>query len=106
MQTIVHLSIVHLSSTIATDLAPLAAMLFDSSIGDLASKIKNVSSEITKIVVPLGVLGVVLWGIAQVAAPVLPEWAQTMKGYFQRACVALVVVSLSTAIIEGIASIK
>lgn len=66
---------------------------------DLAGMITKVSDQMGKVMTAVGILGVLLWAIAQLAAPLLPDWAQGLRGYFQKAMVALVVAGFAGTIV-------
>ena len=48
--------------------------------GGITSAITTLQSELLTIVVPIAVVSVILWFVANALAPVLPEWAQSMRG--------------------------
>src|SRR5581483_1140595 len=52
--------------------------------GGITSAITTLQSELLTIVVPIAVVSVILWFVANALAPVLPEWAQSMRGHFQK----------------------
>lgn len=51
----------------------------------LNAMITNLNAQLQPMVVPLAVFGLLLWGIAFLVTPLLPEWSQEMRGYFKKA---------------------
>ncbi len=51
----------------------------------LQTMITNLNAQLQPMMVPLAVFGLLLWGIAFLVTPLLPEWSQEMRGYFKKA---------------------
>ncbi len=62
--------------------------------------ITNLQTSVGKVMLGVGILGILLWAIAQLAAPLLPDWAQGIRGYFQKAMVALVVSGFASTLVN------
>src|SRR3712207_2814095 len=56
------------------------------------------------LVVPLAILGIVLWGIAFLVTPILPDWASGMRGYFQKAMLIVGFIGFVPGIIAALAA--
>jgi hypothetical protein len=61
----------------------------------------DLQTQLLTLVVPVAVIGVILWFIAGALQPILPEWAQTMRGYFQRLCLMVAVAGGATTIVTA-----
>ncbi len=72
---------------------------------EILTAINSFRDNLMQFVVPAGIIGLVLWGLAQLLAPIIPDWAQSMKGYFQRACIVLVVISFAATLVNGLYSL-
>jgi hypothetical protein len=55
----------------------------------IATMLSTFTAQVQPLAVPLAVFGGVLWGLAILATPLLPEWSGTMRGYFQKALLAV-----------------
>jgi hypothetical protein len=55
----------------------------------IATMLSAFTAQVQPLAVPLAIFGGVLWGLAILAMPLLPEWAGTMRGYFQKALLAV-----------------
>ena len=60
--------------------------------GGITTAITTLQSELLTIVVPIAVISVILWFVANALAPVLPEWAQGMRGHFQKVMLGVMLV--------------
>src|SRR5215210_2586522 len=69
--------------------------------GGITTAITTLQSELLTIVVPIAVVSVILWFIANALAPVLPEWAQGMRGHFQKVMIGVMLVGGATTIITA-----
>lgn len=67
----------------------------------LQAAIETLRTALEGMVVPLAVVGMLLWGIAFLVVPILPEWASGMKGYFKTALLVLGFLGFAPAIIEA-----
>ncbi len=66
---------------------------------DLKGIIDKLTAQLTLVMTAVGLLGVLLWAIAQVISPMIPDWAQSIKGYFQKAMVALIVAGFASGLV-------
>ena len=71
----------------------------------ITNLLTTLQTQLLTLVIPVAVVGTVLWFIAGALQPLLPEWAQSMRGYFQRLCLMVMVVGGATTIITGLYSI-
>ena len=69
--------------------------------GGISTAITSLQTSLLTIVVPIAVISVILWFIANALAPVLPEWAQGMRGHFQRVMLGVMLVGGATTIITA-----
>ena len=69
--------------------------------GGITTAITTLQSELLTIVVPIAVISVILWFVANALAPILPEWAQGMRGHFQRVMLGVMLVGVATTIITA-----
>lgn len=67
----------------------------------LQAAIENLRTSLEGMVVPLAIVGMLLWGIAFLVVPILPEWASGLKGYFKTALLVLGFLGFAPAIIEA-----
>ncbi len=65
----------------------------------------TLQSNLLTLVVPVAVVGVVLWFIANALTPILPDWAQGLRGYFQKLMLGVAVVGFATTLITGLYSL-
>jgi hypothetical protein len=73
--------------------------------GAITNLLTTLQTQLLTLVIPVAVVGTVLWFIAGALQPLLPEWAQSMRGYFQRLCLMVMVVGGATTIVTGLYSI-
>jgi hypothetical protein len=69
--------------------------------GGISSAITTLQSELLTVVVPIAVVSVILWFVANALAPVLPEWAQSVRGHFQKVMLGVMLVGGATTIITA-----
>ena len=67
--------------------------------GGITNAITTLQAQLLTIVVPIAVISVILWFIANALAPILPEWAQGMRGHFQKVMLGVMLVGGATTII-------
>jgi hypothetical protein len=67
----------------------------------IKTAIKSLQSQLLTVVVPVAVISVILWFIANALAPILPEWAQTVRGHFQKVMLGVMLVGGATTIITA-----
>jgi hypothetical protein len=70
----------------------------------LNTMITSLTTQMQALVVPLGILGLVLWGIAILVTPLLPEWASGMRGYFRTAMLVVGFIGFVPGIIAALAA--
>jgi hypothetical protein len=62
----------------------------------------NLQASLLTLVIPIAVVGFILWGLATLLTPIIPDWAQGMRGYFQKSMLVVAflgfVVSFITAL--------
>lgn len=51
----------------------------------LQTMITELTTQMQAFIGPLAIFGLLLWAIAFLVVPILPEWSQEMKGYFKKA---------------------
>ncbi|MBP1466731.1 hypothetical protein EYB53_013525 [Candidatus Chloroploca sp. M-50] len=57
--------------------------------GEINTIFTSLQTNLLTLVIPIGVVGFVLWGLALLLTPIIPDWGQTMRGYFQRAMLTI-----------------
>jgi hypothetical protein len=67
----------------------------------IATAITSLQSQLLTVVVPVAVISVILWFIANALAPILPEWAQNVRGHFQKVMLGVMLVGGATTIITA-----
>ena len=66
--------------------------------------IQSLNTQLNALVVPLAILGMVLWGIAFLVTPILPDWASGMRGYFQKAMLIVGFIGFVPGIVAALAA--
>jgi hypothetical protein len=64
----------------------------------------QLQASLLTLVIPIGVVGFILWGLATLLTPVIPDWAQTMRGYFQKAMLTVAFLGFATAFVTALYS--
>jgi hypothetical protein len=67
----------------------------------ITTAITSLQSQLLTVVVPVAVISVILWFIANALAPILPEWAQSVRGHFQKVMLGVMLVGGATTIITA-----
>ncbi len=67
---------------------------------DLAAIITKLTTQLKGVMMGIGVLGFLLWSIAHLAAPAIPEWATGLRGYFQKAMIVLIVAGFAPTLVS------
>lgn len=62
----------------------------------------NLQASLLTLVIPIGVVGFILWGLASLLTPVIPDWAQGMRGYFQRAMLTIAFLGFAVAFVTAL----
>lgn len=68
----------------------------------ITALLTTLQAQLLTLVIPVAVIGTVLWFIAGALQPLLPEWAQSMRGYFQRLCLMVMIVGGATTVVTGL----
>jgi hypothetical protein len=68
----------------------------------ITTLLTTLQTQLLTIVIPVAVIGTILWFVAGALAPIMPDWAQQMRGYFQRLMLMVMVVGGATTIITGL----
>jgi len=68
----------------------------------ITTLLTTLQTQLLTIVIPVAVIGTILWFVAGALAPIMPDWAQSMRGYFQRLMLMVMVVGGATTIITGL----
>jgi hypothetical protein len=71
----------------------------------ITTVLTTLQDNLMTLVVPVAVVGVVLWFIANALTPILPDWAQGLRGYFQKLMIGVAVVGFATTLITGLYSL-
>jgi hypothetical protein len=64
----------------------------------------QLQGNLLTLVIPVGVVGFILWGIATLLTPIIPEWAQGMRGYFQKSMLTVAFLGFATAFVTALYS--
>lgn len=70
----------------------------------LQTMITNLTTQLQGMVGPFAIFGLVLWGIAFLLTPLLPEWSQEMRGYFKKALLVVGFVGFVPGLITAMAA--
>jgi hypothetical protein len=62
----------------------------------------TLQSNLLTLVIPVGVVGFILWGLATLLTPIIPEWAQGLRGYFQRAMLTVAFLGFAVAFVTAL----
>lgn len=73
--------------------------------GAIQSMITQLNTQLNALVIPLGILGLLLWGLALIVTPVLPDWAGSMRGYFRSAMLTIGFLSFVPGIVAALAAL-
>jgi hypothetical protein len=68
----------------------------------IAALLTSLQASLLTLVIPVAVIGVILWFIAGALQPILPDWAQGMRGYFQRLMMMVAVAGGATTIVTAL----
>jgi hypothetical protein len=81
-------------------ISTLGIILAEPSTPGLAEAIKKITDGLTPVFLPLAGLSLTIFFLLMIGAPILPEAAQSNKGFFMKACLALVVVGMIPTIVS------
>jgi hypothetical protein len=62
----------------------------------------TLQTNLLTLVIPIGVVGFVMWGLASLLTPIIPDWAQSLRGYFQRAMLTIAFLGFATAFVTAL----
>jgi hypothetical protein len=62
----------------------------------------TLQGNLLTLVIPVGVVGFILWGLASLLTPIIPDWAQGMRGYFQKAMLTIAFLGFATAFVTAL----
>jgi hypothetical protein len=65
----------------------------------------QLQTSLLTLVIPVGVVGFILWGLAYLLTPVIPDWAQGMRGYFQKAMLTIAFLGFAVAFVTALYSL-
>ena len=65
----------------------------------------TLQTSLLTLVIPIGVVGFILWGLATLLAPIIPDWAQGMRGYFQKAMLTVAFLGFAVAFVTALYSL-
>lgn len=65
----------------------------------------TLQGNLLTLVIPVGVVGFILWGLASLLTPIIPDWAQSMRGYFQRAMLTIAFLGFAVAFVTALYSL-
>ena len=68
----------------------------------ITSLLTSLQTQLLTLVIPIAVIGAILWFIASALQPILPEWSHSIRGYFQKLMLMLMVVGGATTIVTGL----
>ena len=62
----------------------------------------NLQGQLLTLIIPVAVIGAIFWFIASALQPLMPEWSQNIRGYFQKLMLMVMVVGGATTIVTGL----
>jgi hypothetical protein len=62
----------------------------------------TLQTNLGTLIIPIAVVGFMLWGLATLLTPIIPDWAQGMRGYFQRAMLTIAFLGFATAFVTAL----
>ncbi len=62
----------------------------------------TLQSNLLTLVIPVGVVGFILWGLATLLTPIIPDWAQGLRGYFQKAMLTVAFLGFAVAFVTAL----
>jgi hypothetical protein len=65
----------------------------------------TLQANLLTLVIPIAVVGFILWGLATLLTPVIPDWAQGLRGYFQRSMLTVAFLGFATAFVTALYSL-
>lgn len=68
---------------------------------EIQDALTALQANLLTLVVPIGVIGIILWYIAGAVQPLIPEWGQSIRGYFQRLMLGLAIAGGATFIVTA-----
>jgi hypothetical protein len=67
---------------------------------ELQSLLDKFKQGLEGLIVPVATIGLFLWGISFLLSPLLPDWAQGIKNYFQKACLIMIVLGMAGTLVD------
>jgi hypothetical protein len=64
----------------------------------------NLQASLLTLVIPIGVVGFILWGLASLLTPIIPDWGQGLRGYFQKAMLTIAFLGFAVAFVTALYS--
>jgi hypothetical protein len=74
----------------------------DHAMDQITQIFTTLQSNLLTLVIPVGVVGFILWGLATLLTPIIPEWAQGLRGYFQRAMLTVAFLGFAVAFVTAL----
>jgi hypothetical protein len=65
----------------------------------------QLQASLLTLVIPIAVVGFILWGLATLLTPIIPDWAQGMRGYFQKSMLTVAFLGFATAFVTALYSL-
>jgi hypothetical protein len=62
----------------------------------------RLQASLLTLVIPIAVVGFILWGLATLLTPIIPDWAQGMRGYFQKAMLTVAFLGFAVAFVTAL----
>lgn len=62
----------------------------------------QLQANLLTLVIPVAVVGFVLWGLATLLTPIIPDWAQGMRGYFQKSMLTVAFLGFAAAFVTAL----
>lgn len=74
--------------------------------GALTSALQNFQTSLGGLVIPLGIIGMLTFGLSFLVSPMLPDAVSAAaRGYIQKALLIIAFLSFAPAIIRGLAAL-
>ena len=68
----------------------------------ITDMLAGLQENLLTLVIPISVIGLFLWFVAGALQPLLPDWAQSMRGYFQYLCLRIAIVGGATTLVTAL----
>lgn len=70
--------------------------------GQIQQIFTTLQGQLLTLIIPVAVVGFILWGLSNLLTPIIPDWAQGMRGYFQRAMLIVTFLGFATAFVTAL----